>query len=91
MKLVNQVLTYLAHMKEYAIEINPALNTQKVFNASSDTLYDNNSGTHCSTQGYVFTLFSEVIDWKASKQKTVTTSTMKAELLALSLTAKETL
>lgn len=30
-----------------------------------------------------------VIDWKASKQKTVTTSSTEAELLAVSTTAKE--
>ncbi|SLM34863.1 Ribonuclease H-like domain [Lasallia pustulata] len=91
MELADRVLIYLAHTKEYAIEINPNSNTWKVFNASSDASYGNDPDTPCSTQGYVFTLFGGAIDWKASKQKTVTTSTTEAELLALSLTAKETL
>ena len=91
MELADRVLIYLAHTKEYAIEINPNSNTRKVFNASSDASYGNDPDTRRSTQGYVFTLFGGAIDWKASKQKTVTTSTTEAELLALSLTAKETL
>ncbi|SLM36577.1 Ribonuclease H-like domain [Lasallia pustulata] len=90
-ELADRVLIYLAHTKEYAIEINLNSNTRKVFNASSDASYGNDPDTRRSTQGYVFTLFGGAIDWKASKQKTVTTSTTEAELLALSLTAKETL
>ena len=42
-----------------------------------------------STEGFLFKLFGGPIDWKACKQKTVTTSTTKAELLALSHTAKD--
>jgi hypothetical protein len=37
------------------------------------------------------TLFGGPIQWKASKQATVSTSTTEAELLVLELTAKETL
>lgn len=36
-------------------------------------------------------LFNGAIDWKASKQKTVTTSSTEAELLAISTAAKETI
>ncbi len=36
-------------------------------------------------------LFNDIIDWKASKQKTVTTGSTEAELLANSLTGKETI
>ena len=36
-----------------------------------------------STEGYVFKAFGSAIDWKSSKQSTVTTSTTEAELLSL--------
>lgn len=42
-----------------------------------------------SSQGYLICLGDNVIDWKASKQKTVTTSSTEAELLALSDGASE--
>ena len=42
-----------------------------------------------SSDGFLFTLYGGPIDWKASKQTTVTTSSTEAELLALSRTAKE--
>ena len=42
-----------------------------------------------SSDGYLITLFGGPIDWKASKQSTVTTSSTEAELLALSRAAKE--
>jgi hypothetical protein len=38
---------------------------------------------------YLFKLFEGPVDWRASKQRTVTTSTTEAELLALSSAAKE--
>src|SRR6266480_3841626 len=42
-------------------------------------------------EGYLFQLFGRPIDWRSTKQKTVTTSTTKAELLTLSYASKETL
>ncbi|SLM36631.1 hypothetical protein LPUS_06243 [Lasallia pustulata] len=51
MELADRVLIYLAHTKEYAIEINPNSNTRKVFNASSDASYGNDPDTRRSTQG----------------------------------------
>jgi hypothetical protein len=41
-----------------------------------------------SSDGYIFFLFGGPIDWKASKQATVTTLSIEAELLAMSRTAK---
>lgn len=43
-----------------------------------------------STEGFLFKLFGGLVDWRAAKQKTVTTSTTEAELLAISHGAKDT-
>jgi hypothetical protein len=59
-----------------------------MFTGASNAAYADNLDRK-SSKGYIFSLFGGPIDWKASKQKTVTTSTTKAELLALSCTAKE--
>jgi hypothetical protein len=42
-----------------------------------------------STEGYLFKLFNGLIDWRLTKQKTVTILSTEAELLALSHAAKE--
>ena len=51
--------------------------------ATSDALYINNVSIYYSTKGYVFQLFGSTIDYKYIKQLIITTSTIKAELLAL--------
>ncbi|SLM39797.1 Reverse transcriptase, RNA-dependent DNA polymerase [Lasallia pustulata] len=66
MELADRVLIYLAHTKEYAIEINPNSNTRKVFNASSDASYGNDPDSRRSTQG-----FFEAIGFKPGHQTTI--------------------
>jgi hypothetical protein len=56
---------------------------QARFTASSDASFADNIDRK-STEGFLFTLFGGSIDWKSTKQKTVTTSTTEAELLSLS-------
>ena len=51
--------------------------------AISNTLYINDVSIRYSTKGYVFQLFGSTIDYKCIKQLTITTSTIKAKLLAL--------
>ena len=86
----NWVLLYLAHTRELSIKFDAwVVNPQRIFLASSDTSFANNFDTRQSSQGYTFMLFNGAIDWKALKQKTVTTSSTKADLLALSTTGKE--
>jgi hypothetical protein len=51
--------------------------------------YADNPSTRRSTEGYLFSLFGGPIDWRCTNQKTVTTSTTEAELLALSHTAAQ--
>lgn len=88
----NQTLLYLIHTRDLTIEFNSQkIDFQKIFLGSSDASFANDPDTRQSSQGYAFSLFNGLIDWKASKQKTVTTSSTEAEMLALSITAKETI
>lgn len=93
LECANRVLLYLAHTRDMSINFNAqaSINPRRVFIASSDASFANDLDTRQSSQGYVFTLFNGAIDWKASKQKTVTTSSTEAELLAMSSAAKETI
>ena len=85
-----QLLLYLHHTKHYSISFNPNLDDPKtIFLGSSDASYADDVNTRHSSQGYCFRLFGGMIDWKATKQKTVTTSSTEAELLAISQAAKE--
>jgi hypothetical protein len=59
------------------------------FLCASDAAYADDPITRRSTTGYVFLLFGGPVDWKSTKQRTVTTSSTEAELLALSDAAKE--
>jgi hypothetical protein len=43
-----------------------------------------------STKGYLYKLYGGLINWRASKQHTVTTSTTEVELLAILEAAKST-
>lgn len=84
----NRVLRYLAHTKHYAIVFDgQSTQSNTVFIASSDASFADDIDTRQSTHGYCFKLFNGLIDWKSSKQKTVTTSSTEAELLALSIAA----
>lgn len=53
----------------------------------SDASYGDNPDRK-SLEGYICLLFGGPVDWKTSKQKTVTTSTTEAKLLALSETGR---
>jgi hypothetical protein len=100
-QLAKRVIEYLVATKWFAIEFDSSMvNARKIlttaqpdttiFQASSDASFADDPDTRRSSQGYVFQLFNGVIDWKASKQRTITTSSTEAELLALSHAAKET-
>jgi hypothetical protein len=55
--------------------------------SSSNSSFANETLTQYSSHGNIFTLFRGVIDYHTIKGKTVTTSSTKAELLALSICA----
>jgi hypothetical protein len=87
-QLANQVLAYLLNTKTLSIKYcdHPAT---PIFTPSSDAAFADDQQTRKSSFGYLFQLYGGPIDWKASKQITVTTSSTEAELLALSETARQ--
>ena len=52
-------------------------------------MFADDSVTRRSTKGYLFQLFGGCINWRSTKQRTVTTSSTEAKLLALSHGARE--
>jgi hypothetical protein len=93
LRAANRVLSYLTRTKFYAIQYGgigepKTLDTTMPFEVYSDAAFADNIDRK-SSDGYLFMLYNGPIDWRASKQATVTTSSTEAELLALSRTAKE--
>jgi hypothetical protein len=92
--VIDRVIQYLHQTRFLAIEYGRrSLNEEKLvtegidFAAKSiefatDALFGDNPDRR-SSEGYICKLYGGLIDWKASKQKTVTTSTTEAELLAI--------
>src|SRR4030095_850431 len=60
-----------------------------VFTCASDAAYADDPITRYSTEGFLFKLFGGLIDWRSTRQRTFTTASTEAELLALTHTAKE--
>ena len=87
----NRVITYLYGTRYYAIEYSPTAIEQQVFTCTSDTAFADDPATRRSTEGFLFQLYRGPIDWKSTKQKTVTISSTEAEFLTLSHAAKEVL
>ncbi|KAF7174442.1 hypothetical protein CNMCM5623_007239 [Aspergillus felis] len=82
----NRVILYLASTKDYVLEYGGDL-TGNIFIIASDAAYADQLD-RSSSEGYLVKLFGAAVDWRAGKQRTVTTSTTEAELLALSEAAK---
>lgn len=87
-------IRYLHGTKNFAIQyFCPELDENMdlaPFICASDAAYADHADRK-SSEGYICKLFGGPIDWRASKQRTVTTSTTEAELLAISEAAKQTL
>jgi hypothetical protein len=60
-------------------------NTEPIFFGASDASFADDPSTRASSDGYLFKLFGMPIDWKATKQRSITKSTTEAELYALSV------
>ncbi len=86
---VDQTLEYLVGMKYWAIEFDGNQQGKRIFVTSSDSAFVDNPETQYSSYGFCFSLFGGVIHYKAVKGSTITTSSTEAELLALSITAKD--
>jgi Reverse transcriptase (RNA-dependent DNA polymerase) len=84
----NRTLQYLCSTRTYAIEFSGE-NDAQIFKCVSDAAYADDTASRRSSDGFLFQLYSGAIDWRAGKQKTVTTSSTEAELLSLSTAARE--
>jgi len=85
---VDQAIIYLNTTQALAIEYSDQV-SEHIFACSSNAAFGDNVPSRHSTKGYLFSLFVEPIDWRSTKQRTVTMSSTKAELLAMTHTAKE--
>ena len=85
-KAIDQVIRYLYCTRYLALSYG---GDELRLILASDASFADDPDTRFSSQGYIISLFGGPIDWKASRQSTVTTSTTEAELLALTTTAKE--
>jgi hypothetical protein len=81
----DRVLLYLDDTSSLSLELGGGSDLL----VASDASFADNTIDRKSSQGYTIQLFGGLINSKANKQDTVTTSTTKAELLALSQVAKE--
>ena len=86
---VVQALAYMYSTRYYAIEFGPCTELLQTFTCTSDAAFVDDVATCCSTEGYLFQLFGGAVDWRSTKQKTVTTSSTEVELLALTNATKE--
>jgi hypothetical protein len=87
MESVNWVIQYLQGTRNHSIRYTIECCGGEVYAVASDAAYGDHPDCK-SSEGYICLLYGGAIDWKAGKQKTVTTSTMEAELLAISGAAK---
>jgi hypothetical protein len=90
MTAIDKAIAYLYSTRFYTIEYGPISSDSLAFILASDALFTDNSDRK-SSEGYIAKLFNSPIDWQARKQKTVTTSTTEAELLAISSASKHML
>ena len=79
-ELADHVLSYLYGTRNLALSY--SANNRKVEMFVDASFADNVDRK--SSQGLLIKMYGGAVDWKATKQKTVTTSTTEAELLALS-------
>ena len=86
---VDRAISYLYGTRTLAIKYLETTNGQNTFICTSNVAFADNILTRYSTEEYLFKLFGGTIDWRLTKQKTITTLMTEAKLLALSHAAKE--
>ena len=92
MECANRTIVYLELIKRFAIRFNLDSSSNSLnltFINSSDVSFADDFLTKYSSQDYVFKLFENMIDWKASKQRIVITSSIEAELLTVTAANKK--
>ena len=84
---IDCILAYLNYTQHVGIQYNSDAEPAECFTTSSNTAFGNNPDQQ-SSEGYLAMLYRGPIDWWASRQKTVTTSSIEAKLLAISEAGK---
>ncbi|CAL1356411.1 unnamed protein product [Linum trigynum] len=84
---VKRIFRYLKGTPDVGISFGS--DTECLVSGYSDSDYAGDVDTRRSMTGYVFTLGSSVVSWKATLQSAVTLSTTEAEYMALTEAAKE--
>lgn len=88
LEAINRVISYLYHTRSLALTYRPRPHREaEAVSFFSDASFADNPDRK-SSEGYICQMFGGAVDWRAGKQRTVTTSTTEAELLALSETSK---
>lgn len=88
-ELIDRVIAYLLATKHYALQYGGVEGQEKeVFTIASDAAFADDYQNRRSSEGYLSKLFGAAVDWKATKQMTVTTSTTEAEFLAIAEAGK---
>ena len=85
----DQAIFYLYKTKSLAIEFSADTDEADIFACSSDAAFADDKETRHSSEDYLFKLFDNAIEWHATKQQAVTTSSTEAELLAVTQAAKK--
>ena len=85
----DQAIAYLYATKTLALEFSADVPEEQVFTCASNAAFGDDVPTRRSSEGFLFQLFGGPIDWHATKQKTVTTSSTEAELLTLTHAMKK--
>ena len=85
---IRRVIQYLYCTRFFAIEYSPPKNTGiDAFICASDASFGDNTD-RTSSEGYLVQLYGGPVDWRANKQRLITTSTTEAELRAVTEAAK---
>ena len=90
LEAVNHAIVYLYSTHYYVLEYSAKCASEEVFLCTSNAVYGDLIRQK-SSEDYLCKLFDTVIDWRASKQCTVTISTTETELLAISEAGKSVL
>ena len=85
---INRVIVYLYSTRFHAIEYAASVDGMQSVQLASDASFGDHPDRK-SSAGFICQVYGGPVDWKASKQPTVTTSTTEAELLGLTEAGKQ--
>jgi hypothetical protein len=87
--IANRIIAYLNDIKNLIIEFSEIFS--EIFLNANDVAFANDEFIRKSSDDYLFKFYDDSIDWRAIKQVTMTTFSMKTKLLILNRIAKKTI